>query len=334
MLILSVFFASIWLILTGIATSKDMFYLAEVFNSLSLTIYGGVYYSYLIDNTLDSEKVELHKILGKSNKYQYLFMAASSLIGAYLSNYNDRLVWVVAGIGCLVIIISLARSLPKPVIQKRTKKSSLLEDVKNVYIIFKDKKSSLHLIFIALATNLVYFQIILQYWQPFVSSVYKHSSSNDIFYGYLFLFILLAQSFSGWISSRVKSNVRLYAFSMLLLWASNFIALIGILQYSYLVPVSLVIMFGANQTLTMSLRAHYHTIVTSELRSTFDSLLSSLSKLVILILMPGVALLTQRFGWLCLDLVLILLTIAASLSSFFMKVKQRSEIKVISQEVL
>ncbi|QDX28689.1 MFS transporter [Dickeya poaceiphila] len=332
MLILSVIFGGLWLIITGIAESKAIFYLAEVFNSFSLSIFGGVYFSYLIDNTQDNEKEEIHKILGKNNKYQYLFMAFSALLGSYLSSYNDRLVWILAGSGCLLIVMALAWSLPKPVVRKRLEKSSIWEDLKKIHNVINNKSSSLHLIFIALAANMVYFQIILQYWQPFVSDSLTFYSPNDTFYGFLFLFILLAQSISGWISSNVKSNAKLYFYSMILLWLSNIICLLGLLQYNLLIPVSLVIMFGANQTLTMSLRAHYHSLISSELRSTFDSLLSSLSKLVILVLMPGVVLLTQRYGWLCLTSVLVGLTVLASISSLLMKLGKGNSSIVITEE--
>ncbi|WP_387465360.1 MFS transporter [Photorhabdus sp. RM323S] len=306
---LSVFFGGAWLVLTGVSSTLYGFYLAEFFNAISLTIIGGTYNSYLIDVYKSEGGKDTHRILGINGKYHYMSMAIAAMIGAAIGDIDSRWIWILAGTGSFILMFFsffLPESKVKPV---NGKKSGLINDIKEIYsLLIKGSKGFLF-VFFSVVTNIVYFQILLQYWQPYAFHGFSGGVKGSLSYGILFVFMLMAQSVAGWIISKISDNKKLIWFGFLLMFVSSGICLPGGKSYPYLIPVALIFMFGSNQYLTMGLRAVYHDYFDASLRSTFDSLLSTFARLIVLILFPAVAYFTETFGWQIMSYSLIILSL-------------------------
>ncbi|MER2472606.1 MULTISPECIES: MFS transporter [Photorhabdus] len=315
-IILSTTFGGVWLIITGIADSKYLFYIAEIFNSISLTILGGVFYSYLIDNSLNDN--DTHKILGESNKLQFLFMAIFSIIGSLITDFDDRLVWLIAGSGCIILSVSFSWFLPKSISKNRQQNLSFLKEIKTSIAMLKDNQSYLLITSISLSSSLLYFQIILQYWQPLINYIIEELGVS-IFFGIVFSAILLSQSISGWIISKNEDNNKNHLYSIVILLACSLTCIYGVYEKNHITTISTIIMFGANQVMTTSLRSNYHQIIPSELRSTFDSFISTITRLIAVIVIPLIALITENFGWIYFPILISLIISINILCYFFIK---------------
>ncbi|ETS32194.1 hypothetical protein BB987_11785 [Photorhabdus temperata] len=305
---ISVFFSGAWLVLTGVSSNLYGFYLAEFFNAISLTIIGGTYNSYLIDVYQSEGGKDTHRILGINGKYHYMSMAIAAMIGAAIGDVDSRWIWIFAGFGSFILMF-FSFLLPESKVKSVDgKKSGLINDIKEIYsLLIKGSKDFLF-VFFAVVSNIVYFQILLQYWQPYAFYGFSGGVKGSLSYGILFVFILMAQSVAGWIISKISDNKKLIWFGFLLMFVSTGICLLGGENYPYLIPIALIFMFGSNQYLTMGLRAVYHGYFDASLRSTFDSLLSTFARLIVLILFPVVAYLTETFGWQIMSYSLIILS--------------------------
>ncbi|WP_445496305.1 MFS transporter [Photorhabdus sp. SF281] len=321
---LSVFFGGAWLVLTGVSSHLYGFYLAEFFNAISLTIIGGTYNSYLIDVYKSEGGKDTHQILGINGKHHYMSMSMAIAIAAAIGDVDSRWIWILAGTGSFILMF-FSFLLPESKVKSvNGKKSGLINDIKEIYsLLIKGSKDFLF-VFFAVVSNIVYFQILLQYWQPYAFYGFSGGVNDSLSYGVLFVFILMAQSVAGWIISKISDNKKLIWFGFLLMFISTGICLLGRERYPYLIPVALIFMFGSNQYLTMGLRAVYHDYFDASLRSTFDSLLSTFSRLIVLILFPVVAYLTETFGWQIMSYSLIILSsIVISFYVFSLKLSFR-----------
>ncbi|CAQ85820.1 MULTISPECIES: MFS transporter [Photorhabdus] len=321
---LSVLFGGAWLVLTGISSNLYGFYLAEFFNAISLTIIGGTYHSYLIDVYKSEGGKDIHRILGINGKYHYMSMAIAAMIGAAIGDVDSRWIWIVAGTGSFILMFFYFFLPESRVKSVNGKKSGLINDVREIYsLLIKGSKDFLF-VFFSIVSNIVYFQILLQYWQPYAFYGFSGGVKDSLSYGVLFVFILMAQSVAGWIISKISDNKKLIWFGFLLMFVSTGICLLGGEHYPYLIPVALIFMFGSNQYLTMGLRAVYHDYLDASLRSTFDSLLSTFARLIVLILLPMVAYFTETFGWQMMSYSLIILSsIVISFYVFSLKLSLR-----------
>ena len=75
-IVISVFFALLWLFTMGVGKVRFHFYVAEFFNAISLALMSGAFTSYLIDKEKENSRNanNIKKVLGKYHKYQFFGM--------------------------------------------------------------------------------------------------------------------------------------------------------------------------------------------------------------------------------------------------------------------
>lgn len=310
--------AGLWLLLTGLSSSTPLYFLAEAFNALSLTLLGGVIQAYIIDNADNMDNI--HRIIGRVGKLSFFFMALSSLIGAYLATLNDRLPWLIGGIGCFILAAACGRLLPQPVIHGAAKGSAagLLKQEANAEVNFFRALKTLFRQKTVLAQGLalmclaVMFQFLLQYWQLLIQ--FPQNAAYQ--YGLLFFAILIAQSAAGLITAKLSNSSAALAAVIALIW----LCLAGLSGGIYtgsnnLKILALVPLFGLMQIALSFSGARFHTMIISKMRSTTESAVSTAAKFVVMVFMPLIAFAAAHSSWLWLCAFLAaLLTLAGALS--------------------
>jgi len=317
--IIATLLGGLWLLITGLASSVPLYFLAEAFNALSLTIIGGVIQAYIIDNADDLDNI--HRIMGRVNKLSFFFMAVSSLIGAYLATLNDRLPWLIGGAGCFILAAVFAARLPRPIIHATAKtapetlaaqEKQAEENFSKILARLFAQKAVLAQA-VALMGLAISFQLLLQYWQLIV----QFPQSAAFYYGLLFFAILMAQSAAGALTARLKRGPAQLAAVFALLWLCLALLSAGIYAGSNGLKIAaLVPLFGLLQIGLSFSGARFHTMIISELRSTTESMVSSSAKFLVMILMPLIAFAAARSSWLWLALALCLLMALATALSF------------------
>ena len=109
--LLSLFFASIWLFCMGLGTNIWHFFVAEFFNAISLALFSGAFISYLIDNR--SKEYSIKEVLGTYDKFSLFGMAIFSFLGAAFIDIDSKSIWLIAGVLILLQLILLSSYLPK-----------------------------------------------------------------------------------------------------------------------------------------------------------------------------------------------------------------------------
>jgi len=308
--IISTILGRLWLLITGLANSVPLYFLAEALNALSLTIIGGVIQAYIIDNADDMENI--HKIMGKVNRLSFFFMAVASLLGAWLAHIHDRLPWLVGGTGCLILAIFFGYFLPKPIINpnsgcpsigrdtavenmvrelEQVEKNNITRFFTTLIQLFSDKTVLLQAF--SLISIALIFQFLLQYWQLLIVF-----SESTFYYGILFCFILLAQSLAGHITTKLENSPLIFYIILALAWICILGLATGVhINSNALKVAALVPLFGIIQILISFCGAKFHMMLKSEIRSTLESAVSTSAKFLAMLFMPIVAYAATNISW-------------------------------------
>ncbi|HAT9014053.1 TPA: hypothetical protein JBB15_15265, partial [Legionella pneumophila subsp. pneumophila] len=92
-ILISIFFAAIWMFLTAVGNNSIYFFIAELFNALSLAIFNAVMLPILVETyTYETGKNDYNYTLGKFFKYQNLLMAISVILGSGFVRIDSRYV--------------------------------------------------------------------------------------------------------------------------------------------------------------------------------------------------------------------------------------------------
>ncbi|MBT0731656.1 MFS transporter [Rosenbergiella nectarea] len=287
--IIASLFGGFWLIVTGISKSIEWFLFAEILNSISLTIIGGVVYSYIIDNS--GESSNSIPLLNRVNKIQFLLMAISSIIGAIVYHFEPMLIWLISGGLCIALSILGLWVLPEPIIKKSSVKISFISSLKGSVFMGRD----LLLEGVNLSILLVIFQVLLQYWQVMV--VDSFDFNNSIFYGAVFSLILLSQSISGHVSSFFEGKRGNTTISFILISCFLLLFLSFYLNLKYVFLSTLIVSFGVIQSNLAIARGSYHKLTTPHSRSIQESIVTTFSKLLSIIILPLVAFISEKTQW-------------------------------------
>lgn len=299
----------LWLLITGLAKSIFGFFIAEIFNAISLTVLGGVSYAYIIDNSQKNKTTQ--ELLHNLNKLQFFFMAIASLIGAMLYSLSPKLPWLIAGLLCLTLSIIGIYILPIPKVFHHTKKLSIKTVYSNIY----NAPKNIIINGINLALILALFQVFLQYWQIMLQYVFK-ITDNGLFYGIIFCLILFAQSLSGYIFKKFKNNKNI---SLLLSTIMMLLAFTITSNQKYLFTFCLISFFGVIQSTIANVRSIYHDMLEASTRSIYEAIVTSFAKLCVILLLPLTAYAIKITGW---SIVIILLSLLNALNIYLNLVKK------------
>ncbi len=307
----SVFFGAIWLFTMGYGTEKYHFYIAEFFNALSLALFSGAFISYLIDKGKD-DNYPIKEILGKYNKFVYLGMGIAALLGSAFITVDSRLIWYISGglLGLQFLLLSLM--LPEDKKFEAEKKPNMFREISTV---FKDifARAEIKWLVICVFLAMIYFQVIIQFWQLVVQQTSGEGSGHGVYYGVIFTLVLFAQSVSGHVAEK-KSDQRNVTFVVVSGALSSFLLAWPYGYSMYFISASVVLMFFSNRLMTLVLLSKIHENIEGEMRATYDAVISTVTRLFLLIFIPIIGITFELYG----NMVFLIL-FAATLIPFWVK---------------
>ncbi|TBR37458.1 MFS transporter [Marinomonas agarivorans] len=298
-LILSTIFASVWLFLMAIGESIELFYIAETCNALSIALFSGAFIAYLIDNShIDSKnKNQIKKILSKFSKYQHLGMALFSIAGAAFITINSPVVWFISATLTFSLVIFGFLILPKdcktPPIAEKTK---IYDDIKNMLSIMKNNGLIIPTS-LGIVSASFFYQLLIQFWQPLSFSNIIEKPQDGFIFGIILFFILMCQSLASYISEKVERIESVIIIGNTLNVISIIVFLYCLNSDALLFPIAIILMFLANKLISISYSSIFHSLVSSEYRTTMDSGISSISRLVLVLFLPAISFSINFFGW-------------------------------------
>lgn len=289
----SVFFGAIWLFAMGYGSEIYHFYIAEFFNAISLALFSGAYVSYLIDKGKE-DNCPIKELLGKYNKFVYFGMGIAALLGSAFITVDSRVIWYISGVLLGLQFLLLSSMLPEDKKFETEKKPNMYREISEILkdiLVRAEIKWLVFCVFLAM----IYFQVIIQFWQLVVQQASGEGSEHGIFYGVIFTLVLFAQSVSGHVAEK-KSDQRNVAFvvgsgvlsSFLLAWPYGY--------SMYFISASVILMFFSNRLMTLVLLSKIHENIDGEMRSTYDSVISTVTRLFLLIFIPIIGIGFELYG--------------------------------------
>lgn len=293
---LSTLFGSVWLTLMWIGSDFNSFLVAEIFNALSLSLIGGAYIAYLIDNSEASSEDEIKNITAGYSKCHFFFVGFSGFAGGILYNYIGASLWALAAALCLVLFCCsfLLPSDKQHSDGNKEGKTSLFQDVRAIYAEISSDRAVIVLLISGLLFVSLYYQILIQIWQPYVISGFENVSDEGILFGILFLVIQLSQSFTSWVIEKLK-NINLVFVSGMALSVISTMLLVNGGSWSILVAV--VIIFCANLMMRNFFSIKFQALISPSFRSTIDALFSTLMRVVLIVSLPLSGNAIDAIGW-------------------------------------
>ena len=311
--ILGILFGSFWLLTTAFASEIWQFYVAEAFNAISLSLFGGAYISYLIDiKNKQYPDLDNKTLLSYDNKYNSLGMAICAFVGASFLEPASNIIWIIAGTLLFIVSMGAFLQLPSDIYQSTHNNISDLkintpnfsENLGRLISILKTKQEICYGL-IVLSILLIYFQTILQLWQP----VIKNFNTGNLgwIYGMFFSIVSLAQLLSSYaINSNIKNK---YTYILICLFLSLLLMLSAIILFQHstkgvvLIVISLFIMFFGIKFLMIEASAKFHDIIPNNHRSLLDGMAFFISRTILLIIFPAITYLIQKMGFIALPLI-------------------------------
>ena len=288
---------SIWLLLMAYADTLGVFYLAEFFNAVSLSLFNGAFIAYLINMEMaETEGAHIQKIIGRYSKYHFIGMGMSAFVGSLFVEVGSQSIWVVSAIIMGLIFIFFYFLLPSEALHEKHE-TSRLNPIQEVIRILKDIFSNIDrkISILLVIVTAVYYQVIIQLWQLLLNGGNQIVHSKGYFYGAVFVFVLLAQSLAGYVVEKKdkKGTAVLLIFLLILMPLSSLLLDDETLE----VVVLIILIFFAVRLVMLLLQADIHSWIPSSLRATYDSVLSTMGRLVLLVVMPAVGCAVEKFGY-------------------------------------
>ena len=294
-ILLGALFSFLWLLFMGMGSSLFEFYLAEFFNALSLSLFNGAFIAFLINTYLNNKpEASVKNIIGMYSKYHFFLMGLAALIGSLFVSVGSRNIWIFSAITMLILLIVFSFLLPGENPRNKERNTTpILKELKSILIdIFSQRDKRLYAVLLLLAS--LYYQIIIQFWQLFINEQDRIIFEQGYIYGILFVGILFAQSFAGYIVEKLKIEVTIKIAIIILIMM---LALFSIIDKQYKIFLFIVTAFFYLRLLMLWLQSIMHEYIPSERRATYDSIFSTLGRLLLLIALPATGYLIKIFSF-------------------------------------
>ncbi|WP_208440749.1 MFS transporter [Bartonella raoultii] len=310
-IILAAAFAATWLFLMGISTSFYGFLLAELFNALSLTLIAGAYNALLVQYA-KTKCTSTKKVLGHSSQYNCIGMLLFSLIGAYFADYSSQYIWYISAFLMMMTTIFGLFFLDDLKGEKKTKQAKfLISEIREMLSIFiKVPYISLCFYF-----SLIFFNIFSQYWQW----IFKDYNINVTYFelGIVFSLILLSQLLASFLFTKLSEKTN---FVLLLLLSAAMILTVAFFEPKKEIAVILVCMiFYLIKYTYLRVEVALHDSISDSLRATYESFLSTVGRLSLLVFFYLSAYVVNIFGFLSLVYILGIYLLIYLFAVFFLE---------------
>lgn len=296
--VLSSLLASGWLWLTGYSQSLLLLMVAEALNGLSLALIKGAFEAYLIDYDQNRQQSK-RKILSSYHRISHLMMAVAAFLGALFYSPHQAYAWYFASGLCLVIFIVGILYLPQDralchssVKQVRSRRAEAKQDL--IQCVQELIRPSVSRIFILSTPLFVFYQLFINFWQPFIESSFIKYKDIGVFWGLLYLIILMAQAFASGMSERISSHKTLTILSLSLMIVITVLMYLAHHHYPNLVMVVGVVIFMQLRMSSLVVMGLWHDQISDDLRATMDSVASTLLRVVVFGVMALIGLLAEN----------------------------------------
>lgn len=300
--VLGLFFSFIWLLLSYMAGNSDgnsfeLFFLAELFNAVSLCIFQNNNHGYLVD-TYNSQfdDRDMKKIFGKKSYLEFLFMSIASLIGGVLYQFLKGNLFLLTSIMMFIVFVAGVFYLPncKTAVDKYP--SFEIFDKKSFALIFEKFKFYKKSIFLFLILSL-YFQIIIQYWQTIIDG-FNMVKNHEFILGLVLFLMMLAQSFSGKVVEKYKVLSDFYILSIFflgLLFSTISLQIQGYLGLGLFILGLCANIFSIRYLVTAT-NSKIHANIPSFIRAKYDTALNTLLRLLTAFMLFFVGFISDLLG--------------------------------------
>lgn len=281
--------ACLWMSFTAYAPSTVWLFIGEVFNGISLALMNGAYEAKLAEAVeQESNTLSLRKAFGTTAQYSFVGMAIAALIGGTFVPPSSAIPWWAAASALLVLLLTSPWLLPPDF--KRSVAPKNRSDLSTVAAIVRRSVPSGTLRVVTLSVIVgVYYQIIIQYWQPVVASAIGDVRTGAVF-TIVFVALLLAQSIAGTLSKRVGTHDAMYWWVFSGLAGATIGIAIGIRFAIFVVcTIGTIALFFTFRLSQIWLSADLQGLVPPESRATYASAVSTMVRCLLLVVLPGVA---------------------------------------------
>lgn len=292
--LISLLFAICWLYLMYLGGEFNQliyFYLAELCNALSLTFWKNNVNAYLIDQFYKQKKDgKLNTVLGSLGYYSFLGMAFASLLGGWLYGVIESKLFLYTAV--LLAMLLMLSTLFLPSVRNKTAKGKISIRKVDFLIILRKIARYKGVISLFLASSL-YFQILIQYWQPIIS-VDDMLSDKAYWLGITLFLMMMAQSISGKV---VEKNIHIAHYTRYIMLFAFGLGIFSIQQKSlvFLVMSLCMIMFSLRYII-VRIDASLHERILSKFRAKYDMVLNTLVQLFTALLLLLVGLLSELYN--------------------------------------
>ncbi len=310
-IVLAAAFAAIWLFLMGISTSFYGFLLAETFNAVSLTLIAGAYNALLVQYA-KAKLTSTKKVLGSSSQYNYIGMFIFSLIGAYFADYSSQYIWYIAAFLMLMTALFGLFFLDDLKGEKKPNKAnSLICEAKEMLSIFiKVPYISLCFYF-----SLIFFNIFSQYWQWIFKDHHINVTYFDL--GVTFSLILFSQLLASFLFTKLSEKIN---FVLLLFLSVSMIFTVAFFEPRKEIAVILVCMtFYLIRYTYLRVEVVLHDNISDHFRATYESFLSTVGRLSLLVFFYMSAYMVDMFGFFSLVYIFAVYLLIYLLAVFFLE---------------
>lgn len=294
--LLSCLLASGWLWLTGYSQSLALLMVAEALNGFSLALLKGALEAYLIDFD-QSGASSKRKVLSSYHRLSHLMMAVAAFLGALFYSPHQAYTWYFASGLCLIIFVMGILHLPEDrrgssSVGIRSRRAQARQDmIQCVQGLIKPSVSSIFILSIPL---FVFYQLFINFWQPFIEDSFMKYKDVGIFWGILYLAILMSQAFASWISESVSSHKTLLLMSLgLMILITALMCLAHYLQLNIVIAVGVMIFMQLRMS-SLVVMGLWHDQINDDLRATMDSVVSTLLRVVVFGAMALIGLLAEN----------------------------------------
>ncbi|NLG85396.1 MAG: MFS transporter, partial [Firmicutes bacterium] len=278
----------LWLGITAYSPHVSWLYVGEVFNALSLAFFNGAFEAVLVAAARQEGRGEtLDAVFGVYAKYEFLAMAAAAAVGGLTKGVEAGLFWGMGAAGLFGLAgcsVWLLAGIPRP---EPSASGTLRSDLVRVWrYIWRQPIDLFRLFAVILLLNL-YYQIIIQYWQPILARA--GMAQRPLFFSLVFIGILLAQAAAGTTVTRLRRPFQGYSPFWLGLGLSGLAILEGLrLQSTLLAGGGLLLFFLGYRTSSIMLTADLHALLADWVRATYPSVLSTVLRVGLILLYPFV----------------------------------------------
>lgn len=295
--LLSCFMAAGWLWLTGHSQSMPLLMVAEALNGLSLALVKGALEAYLIAHDQNNPS-NTRKVLSSYHRMAHLMMAGAAFLGALFYAPDQAYAWYFASALCLLIFVMGIWLLPEDrkassaEVGGSSRRAELRQDV--IQCVRGLVRPSVARIFILSMPLFVFYQLFINFWQPFIEGSFMKYKDIGMFWGMLYLAILTSQALASWISEGISSHKTLLIMSLGLMMIIT--ALMGLGRYhepNIVIAVGVMIFMQLRMS-SLVVMGLWHDLINDELRATMDSVVSTVLRVVVFGVMALIGLLAEN----------------------------------------